>query len=302
MAKDASPLLLGAHVSVAGGLPTGIERATDIGATAAQVFVKNSNQWKGRTLGETEVEEFRASWSCSDIREISAHACYLINLASPDSQLWERSIGAMADELVRCRRLGLANLVFHPGAHRGEGESWAVRRVAEALDLIVEQGVHGEVRLALETTAGQGTQIGYRFEHIRDILGACRYPSELRVCLDTCHVFAAGYDFRTRRGYRQMMRSFEGTVGIDRLALVHTNDSRRECGSRRDRHQHLGKGEIGRSGFFHLMNDPRLKSKAKILETPKGKDLEEDRVNLAFLRDLVIRAPAAGAGDSGSFL
>ncbi len=284
--KSQSRPLLGAHMSIAGGTPLAVDRARSIGATAMQIFVKNNNRWRGKEIGEPEIEAFRAALASSKLRSAFAHNAYLINLASPDPSLWKRSIEAMTDELERCRRLGLSHLVCHPGAHMGRGEGWGVRRVAKALDRIREIGRQGPVRIALETTAGQGNCLGHRFEHLREILAACRASDWIDVCADTCHLFAAGYDFRESDDYEAVISEFDRRVGLPKLRIFHLNDSRRELGSRVDRHEHIGRGRIGQSGFAWIMRDVRFRDVPKILETPKGKDLKEDRRNLRILRKL----------------
>lgn len=289
MPRRSSPLL-GAHMSIAGGTPNAVQRAKSVGATAMQIFVKNNNRWQGKILTDEEVEEFRLAREKSRLRSVLAHDSYLINLASPDPPLWERSINALLDELDRCRRLGLSHLVTHPGAHVGKGEAWGIERIGAALNRIHERARGAPVRLALETTAGQGTSLGWSFEHMRDILAACRRPDLVDICLDTCHVFAAGYDFRDPAGYQAMMAEFDRIVGLHTLRVIHVNDSKRLLGSRVDRHEHIGEGEIGPSGFACIMQDERLESVPKILETPKGKDLKEDRRNLRTLRRLAARA------------
>lgn len=286
-ASKAQPaFLLGAHMSIEGGTPLALERAGRVGATALQIFVKNNNRWVGKLIDSDEAEEFRRVGARSRLESMVAHSSYLINMASPDTALWTRSIEAMGDELDRCRRLGLSHLVTHPGAHVGKGERWGLQRVARALDRIHEACPANPVHVALEVTAGQGSSLGYRFAHLRDVLGHCRHPEWIDVCLDTCHVFAAGYDFRDRQGYEAMMTEFDDLIGLEKLRVIHVNDSKRELGSRVDRHDHIGKGRIGLAGFGWIMRDRRLHDVPKILETPKGKDLKEDRRNLRTLRKL----------------
>ena len=201
----------------------------------------------------------------------------------------------MLDELDRCRRLGVPLLVTHPGAHTGSGESEGIRRIARALDRIADSS-DNQVRIALETTAGQGTCLGHRFEQLRDILGACRRAeSSTRICLDSCHLFAAGYDIRRRDGFAEMVESLQSCLGLNKVAWIHLNDSKRELGSRVDRHQHIGQGRIGLEGFRFFMNEPRFHHLPKILETPKQKDLEDDRENLRVLRSLIAAAQPAAA-------
>jgi len=288
MALSGSPvILLGAHMSIAGGTPNAIDRARRAGCTVLQIFVKNNNQWKGRPLSDEEVQVFRASRTAAGLLDVVAHTCYLINLASPEGELRRQSIVTFLDELRRATVLGLSRLVVHPGSHGGEGESVGIRRIAEALDEIHERAADTPVSVALEGTAGQGTSVGYRFEHLRDILGGCRWPDRVSICLDTCHLFASGHDFRDPEGYGRMIEAFDRTVGLPKLQVLHCNDSKRELGSRVDRHEHIGRGNIGVEGFRWLMNDPRLARVPKILETPKGLTLRLDKRNLRVLRGLV---------------
>jgi len=277
--------LLGSHMSIAGGTHLALERAEQAGCQVIQIFVKNNNRWVGKPISEEEAETFQKSWERSAIQEVVAHDCYLINLASPLDEMWQRSIDALIDELERCDRLGLSYLVTHPGSHMGRGEEQGVRRIARAIDQIHQKD--WKVRIALETTAGQGTSVGYRFEHLRDIIGAVRQPDRLAVCMDTCHIFAAGYDIREEEDYQKTMESFDQTVGLDKLRIFHFNDSKRAWGSRVDRHEHIGRGEIGTSAFASLLNDERLTRVPKILETPKGKTHREDKRNLKVLRSLI---------------
>lgn len=279
--------LLGAHMSIAGGTPLAIQRALQAGCRVLQIFVKNSNRWKGKTLVDEEVEDFRKAWADSKLHQVVAHDSYLINLASPQEELWQRSIEAMLDELNRCQRLGVSLLVTHPGSHMGEGEGAGVRRIAQAIDQIHERSGQCNVPIALETTAGQGTSVGYRFEHLRDILAATRHPERVVVCGDTCHIFAAGYDIRGEAEYGETMEQFSRVVGLEKLRVFHFNDSKKDLGSRVDRHEHIGRGKIGTSAFSWFLNDERLDQIPKILETPKGKTHREDRRNLKLLRSLV---------------
>jgi deoxyribonuclease-4 len=272
-------------MSIAGGTHLALERAEQAGCQVIQIFVKNNNRWVGKPISEEEAETFQKSWERSAIQEVVAHDCYLINLASPLDEMWQRSIDALIDELERCDRLGLSYLVTHPGSHMGRGEEQGVRRIARAIDQIHQKD--WKVRIALETTAGQGTSVGYRFEHLRDIIGAVRQPDRLAVCMDTCHIFAAGYDIREEEDYQKTMESFDQTVGLDKLRIFHFNDSKRAWGSRVDRHEHIGRGEIGTSAFASILNDERLTRVPKILETPKGKTHREDKRNLKVLRSLI---------------
>lgn len=288
MAKRKDSLLIGAHMSIAGGIPRAVDRAVEAGCTVLQIFVKNSNRWKGRPLLDEEVREFREAYAASPLRHAVAHNSYLINPASPDPMLWRRSMEALLDELERSERLGLSHLVIHPGCHLGAGEQEGIRRVAQALDWVHERTSSWQVRIALETTAGQGTSVGCRFEHLRDILAGCRDPGRVSICMDTCHVFASGYDIRDEESYCRTTDEFDRVVGLDKIDIFHFNDSKKDFASRVDRHDHIGKGKIGTAGFAWILNDPRFQCVPKILETPKGEkdSLEEDKKNLAVLRSL----------------
>lgn len=280
-------LRLGAHMSIAGGFPQAVERARKVGAKSLQVFVKPANQWAARRLPACEIAAFRAR--CREARldrYTLAHASYLVNLASPDPGLWERSVRGLALELERCRALGIRYLVVHPGAHGGEGEEAAVERVARALDRLDSHGGGGAVRLLLEIAAGQGTALGASFEQLGAILDRARSGRRVGICFDTCHALAAGYDFRDEAGYRKTFEALDRAVGIERLQAFHLNDSRGDLGSRRDRHEHVGRGRVGLEAFRRILKDPRFRDLPMVLETPKGKDLAEDRVNLGVLRRL----------------
>ncbi len=282
----ADDLLIGAHQSIAGGTPRAVERGVAAGCRVLQIFVKNNSRWAGKTIGEAEAWQFRRAARRAGFAHVAAHTSYLINLASPSRQLRRQSVSALADEILRCHALGIHDLVLHPGAHCGEGEAAGVARIAASLDEAFRLTEATRVRVLLETAAGQGTCVGHRFEHLRDILGAARRRRRLGVCFDTCHVHAAGYDLASEEGYAQTFAAFDRTVGLRRLAAIHVNDSKKERGSRVDRHEHIGKGAIGRTGFRNLMTDPRLAAVPKFLETPKDSTLDLDRKNLATLRRL----------------
>ncbi|HKB08267.1 MAG TPA: deoxyribonuclease IV [Candidatus Polarisedimenticolia bacterium] len=286
---------LGAHMSIAGGLDLAIERGAAIGCTAIQIFDKSNNQWAARVLGDDEVARFRKARLRTGIDEVIAHASYLINLCSPDDALYRKSIDAVVLELERCSRLGVDWLVVHPGGHKGEGDEFGIRRMAAAIDEVHrrQEGCSG---IAVETTAGQGTILGHTFEQIGAILARVKRSERIGVCLDTCHVFAAGYDLRDPRSYAETMRRFEGEIGLDRLRAVHVNDSKRDLGSRVDRHEHIGRGRLGLQAFRQVMNDPRLWTVPLILETPKDEtSYVEDVMNLKTLIGLVEKAAAPGA-------
>ena len=280
-------MLLGAHMSIAGGVDKAIERGTSLSCTAIQVFTKNANQWKGRPLRPEEIETFLALRARSNISKVIAHDSYLINLATSHRDLKEKSINALISEMERCKALEIPCIVIHPGAHLGSGEETGIRNIADSLNTVLQQTAGWGVAIALETTAGQGTSIGYRFEHLRQIKNGVWKKDGIKTCLDTCHLFAAGYDISTPEGYQKVISDFDRTVGLDSVACFHVNDSKKGLGSRVDRHEHIGKGCIGIGAFRLLMNDKRFKDIPRIIETPKGKEMEEDRVNLALLRSLV---------------
>lgn len=261
--------------------------------TSFQIFTKNANQWNAKPLDAAVIDRFRADLDANpQIKTVVAHDSYLINLASPDDAAWEKSIAALQYELERCDQLGIPYLVSHPGAHMGTGVDAGTARVAEAINLIHDRLPNGECSLTIETTAGQGTTLGRTFEEIAQIIASVEDSQRISVCLDTCHVFAAGYDIRTESGYRSTMSSFDAILGLDRLRVLHLNDSVKDFGSFRDRHAHIGEGMIGKDAFQFFLCDGRLEGRPGILETPKDDDETEDRMNLAILRAL---AEAGGA-------
>src|SRR5438477_2584805 len=242
----APDLLIGAHQSIAGGTPRAVERGVSAGCRVVQIFVKNNSRWIGKSIGEVEAREFRRAARRADLAHVAAHTSYLINLASPSEALRRQSVAALADEALRCHALGIRDLVLHPGSHGGEGEAAGVARIAAALDEVFRLTEGTRVRVLLETAAGQGTAVGYRFEHLRDILGAVRQSRRVAVCFDTCHVHAAGYELSSPEGYAQTLQDFDRTVGMRNLSAIHVNDSKKPKGSRVDRHEHIGRGAIGR--------------------------------------------------------
>ena len=276
---------LGAHMSIAGGVHLALTRGVEHTCSVVQVFVKNQMQWKAPPLTDDHIRAFKRAKRETGIRKVIAHNTYLINLASPSKRLWKKSINGMLLELERCESLGINGLVAHPGSHVGSGEEAGLRRIADALDIIHGSTAGYRTRILLETTAGQGTNLGYRFEHLRSIIDQVKEPSRLGVCIDTCHIFAAGYDIRKELAYRSTMDEFKRIVGLRRIKAFHLNDSKREFGSRVDRHEHIGRGRIGLAGFAALMNDTRFHEVPMTLETPKEDDM--DRKNLKKLRSLL---------------
>ena len=276
-------------MSIAGGCDRAVRAAWAVGFETVQLFTKNNNQWNARPLTDEHVATFRAALWETGITDPVAHTSYLINLASPDDALWEKSIEALAVEAQRCEILGIPDLVVHPGAHMGQGEDAGIVRIARALDKVHRRTKGMGVWIDLETTAGQGTNLGYRFEHLRDILDRVVHSERLGVCVDTCHIFAAGYSLATSEEYDETIDRLDRSVGLDRLRAWHLNDSCRECGSRVDRHAGIGAGRMGLEPFRHLVNDLRFRHLPMILETPKGIDQGEDldTRNSRVLRRLV---------------
>ena len=279
-----SPIPLGVHASIAGGLEKALPRAEQLGCGAMQIFTANASRWAAKSLTHEQVVSFRDTWRDSTIGKIFVHDSYLINLAAADDEKWARSKQAFAEELERCALLGVDGLVMHPGAHLGTGEETGLQRIACAFREILAQTA-GEVQILLETTAGMGSHLGWRFEQLARIIELVP-QHDFGICLDTCHIFAAGYDLSSAEGYRATMAEFEHRIGCDRIRLFHVNDSKKVCGSRVDRHEHIGQGAIGETGFACLMRDARFQDIPKILETPQGENHVWDRRNLALLRKL----------------
>jgi deoxyribonuclease-4 len=278
---------LGSHISIAGGVDLAVLRGQTVGCEALQIFVKSSNQWRAAPFRDGEVERFLANLRATGLGPIVAHDSYLINLCSPDEALWEKSVQAFEAELERCETLGIPYLVTHPGCHMGSGERSGLARLCRGIDRVHARFPGHRVRILLETTAGQGSGVGHRFEHLGAVLKTVDDPGRIGVCLDTCHVFAAGYDLRTASSYARTLEEFDRTVGLAKLLAIHLNDSKRELGSRVDRHEQIGKGHLGIEAFRLLLADSRLQDVPMVLETPKGPDYAEDKVNLALLRSLI---------------
>lgn len=275
---------LGVHASIAGGLDRAILRGVEIGCTALQIFTRNASRWASKPLNPEHVEAFRNAWEKSPVEQVFAHDSYLINLAALDEEKWQKSKHAFLDELQRCAQLGLCGLVMHPGAHLGAGEDAGLERIAASFREILAEAPPG-VQVLIETTAGMGSHLGWRFEQLARIMELVP-GHDFGVCFDTCHVFAAGYDFSTAAGYAGVMDEFDRILGCEHIRLFHLNDSKKNCGSRVDRHEHVGRGCIGETGFACLLRDERFAGVPKILETPPGQDHSEDLRNLALLRRL----------------
>ncbi|MBW1782714.1 MAG: deoxyribonuclease IV, partial [Deltaproteobacteria bacterium] len=248
------------------------------------------NQWISKELSLKEIDAFHEAREITSVKPVAVHDSYLINLASPLQENRKRSSEALLDELMRADRLNIPYVVMHPGAHRGDGEKRGIGRISEALNRILDHTSHLRVKILLETTAGQGTSIGYRFEQLAEILERTDFQERLGVCLDTCHVFAAGYDFGDKDTYEKLIRDFDTSIGLSRLKLFHVNDSKKGSGSRIDRHEHIGQGLIGEAAFSFFLNSPLFKEIPFLLETPKGTDefgTDLDLINLGILRHLM---------------
>ncbi|MBM4456426.1 MAG: deoxyribonuclease IV [Chloroflexi bacterium] len=280
-------MLLGAHMSVAGGLSAAFERAQSIGINTMQVFTKNQNRWQQKPATPADIAAWFAAQEATGIRPVVSHAAYLLNLATPDDVLWQKSVNALADELTRAEQLAILGVVFHPGAHMNSGEEAGIARIIAGLDQTHAATSGYNALTVLETTAGQGTALGYRFEQLEAVLAGVREPERIGFCFDTCHVFAAGYDIRTPETYAAAIAEFDRLLGLDRLKCFHLNDSKKGLGSRVDRHDHIGAGLLGLAPFGFILKDPRFAVMPLILETPKSEDLHEDVENLAILRGLV---------------
>ena len=276
-------------MSISGGVDTAFDRGEQVGCDAMQIFTKNSNQWRAAPLAEKTIERFHRRQAETGITPVVAHASYLLNLATPDGDLWHKSIDALVVEMERCDLLAIPYLVIHPGSHVESGEAAGIARVIAALDVAHNRLPDARVKITLETTAGQGTNLGHRFEHLAAMIAGVDAGDRLAVCYDTCHTLAAGYDFRTAEGYAEVFGQFDAIIGLERLTVFHFNDSRKEAGSRRDRHEHIGEGFVGLEGFRRILNDPRFKEIPMLLETPKSDDMHEDTENLARLRALIAK-------------
>ena len=275
-------------MSAAGGLENALLIARGAKCRCVQFFSANQRQWRAKALTAEQIDLFRQTYATSGLETLVVHGSYLINLAATNREFLKKSIAALVEEFVRCDQLGSDFLVLHPGADMGAGETAGIAKVAASLNRVLNKD--WKCQLLLETTAGQGSSLGHRFEQLAAIIASVERPEQIGVCLDTCHVFAAGYELRSRSGFQKTIRQFKETVGLERLKVLHVNDSRTDMGSRVDRHDHIGKGKIGKEAFGYLVNDARLNRLPFILETPKGKSpggRNFDMLNLATLRRLV---------------
>jgi deoxyribonuclease-4 len=278
--------LLGAHMSTAGGVSKAIERGNSLGCTAIQIFVKNNNQWSNPPLDQAEVERFLSLRKETEMF-VFAHAGYLINLCSANPANREKSHASMLEELEKSEQLQLPFVVLHPGSHGGLGEEAGIKTVASSLNSLFMTTKGYKVKILLENTAGQGSALGYKFDHFKQILDLIDEPERLGFCFDTCHGFAAGYDLKSTEGYDNTWLELKKAVGLKKLMAFHLNDSKKPLGSKVDRHEHIGRGELGEQAFAHLLNDSRFKNLPMVIETPKDPDLKLDRLNLQLLHSLI---------------
>ncbi len=278
---------LGTHTSISGGVDKAIDRGQEVGCETIQIFTRTPRQWKMREFSQEEVEDFKHKREETGINPVFAHDTYLINLGSPDEELWKRSVVVLEDELARCDALGLPFLVVHPGSHVGQGEEVGLARIAEALSLVLAKKPGYQAQILLEITAGQGDTLGYSFQQLARLIELTESGERLGICFDTCHAFAAGYEIRTPEGYDATFDELNELIGLERLKVFHLNDAKGDLGSRLDRHQHIGKGYLGLGPFRMLLNDERFRGLPMVLETPKGPKMEEDKENLRVLRSLM---------------
>ncbi len=277
-------ILIGAHMSIAGGVYNAFLEGEKAGCATIQIFTKSSNQWRAKELGDEELAQYHAEQKRTGISPVVAHDSYLINLCSPDAALLQKSRDAFLIEMTRCEKMKIPCLVTHPGSHMGQGEEEGIKKIAESLDWLHERSEGYKVKIALESTAGQGTNLGYSFEQLAKMMELCAQPERVRVCIDSCHIFAAGYDISTLEGYEKTISEFDRIIGLKCLVAIHLNDSKKGLGSKVDRHEHIGKGTIGEKAFGFFMRDKRFENIPKLLETPKENDM--DKVNLGILRRL----------------
>jgi deoxyribonuclease IV len=282
--KKNHSLLLGAHMSIAGEINLALERGESIGCTAIQIFTKSNRQWNAKPLTNEEITAFKNAWKQSSIQSVMTHATYLINIGSPNKEIEKKSMDALSMDLNRSSLLAIPYLVLHPGSHTNTDEESCIQRISDNLNILLKK--NSNITILLETMAGQGSSVGYTFEHLAEIIKQSDFKKQIGVCFDTCHAFAAGYDFRTEKAYTDMWEQFDKTIGLNKLKAFHLNDSKTDIGSRVDRHTHIGKGKIGLKAFKRLVNDPRFFDIPKILETPKD-DLKDDKHNMETIIGLL---------------
>lgn len=283
----ASGQLLGAHMFITNGFLSAVEKAEEFGFNAIQIFTKNATQWNAKEIDNSVSEKFKASIEKSNIKFAIAHSSYLINLASPNPNIRNKSIYSFRNEIIRCLNLGIKYLNFHPGSSNSADINESIKLIARALNEFANEFKYEDIYFVLETVAGQGSSIGYKFEHLRDIIALVNIEEKIKICVDTAHIFAAGYDISTKESFESTFENFNSIIGFDKLVCFHINDSKKNLGERIDRHEDIGKGKIGLNGFKFLMNDKRFVKIPKILETPKSKDQSKDLLNMKAILDLI---------------
>ncbi|MGM0402553.1 MAG: deoxyribonuclease IV [Thermodesulfobacteriota bacterium] len=282
-----TPLILGAHLSIARGIHRALHDAAELGCGALQVFTKNAGTWREKDITDKQAAAFAAAMEETGIKEVFSHCAYLINLAGNDEEKTAMSVEALYREVLRCEKLGIPFVVLHPGSHMGDGEEKGIRRIAANLDRVMERIGKGKTMVLLETTAGQGSALGCTFEQLAAMRDRSNCGDRIGFCMDTCHIFAAGYDISDEKSYNRTMAAFDNAIGLSHLYLLHLNDIKKPCGSRVDRHTHIGEGYIGDAGFRLVVNDSRLSAIPMIIETPKEKEGQNaDKMNLDRLRTL----------------
>jgi deoxyribonuclease-4 len=272
--------LIGCHVSIAGGVEKAPGRGKDFGCVAMQIFTANQRQWKAKPISDESAGKFKTEVKNNHIQTTVSHDSYLINLAKPDKEKRQKSLDAFAKEIIRCDRLGIPYIVFHPGSHLGKGEDYGLKLIAASLNIILAKLEDTAPQLLLETTAGQGTNLGYKFEHLRKIIDLCDYSERLAVCFDTCHSFAAGYDIIKNDSYEKTFKKFDDIIGLELLKAFHFNDTKKELGSKKDRHASLGQGNIGWKPFKRIVTDKRFEEIPMLLETPDQKKYKQEIATL----------------------
>lgn len=272
-------------MSIAKGVFNAIAFGVEVDCATIQLFTKSNNQWKAKILTDEEVEQYFKDREKAGINPVVAHTSYLINIASPKEDIYKKSVESLIEEIERCDLLGIDDLVMHPGSYLDTTEEIGIKKIIDTLNNIFEKTHKLKARIALETTAGQGTNLGYKFEQLAEMIDGIENKERISVCMDTCHIFAAGYDIRDKKNYEKTIKQFDDTIGLSYLKAIHLNDSKMEFGKKRDRHEHLGEGYIGADAFKFIMQDKRLKNIPKLLETPKERDgIKMDKVNLDLLR------------------
>jgi len=274
-------------MSIAGGIEKAIERGLDVGCETIQIFTKSNNQWAAAPITDEQAAHFQSAWKASGIGPIFSHCAYLINVGSPKKETFEKSKQGLLVEVQRAAQLGLDFVVLHPGARIDSEEASCLKQIAETVAWVIDQTEPAKVKVLYEISAGQGTTVGHTFEELAALLKLTGRSKRNGICLDTCHLFAAGYDIRTESAYKKTLKEWDSVIGLDRIEAIHLNDSKKDLGCRVDRHEQIGKGFIGITAFECLMNDKRLSKLPMVLETPKDEFYTEDKVNLKLLRSLV---------------